>query len=177
MKFGTLVDLYEKLPNTKFEANLTSMSRVMAITNFGLEAKMGKIGLTQESVDSSILKIAAISQRILIRIFHVQNSRFEVILIYRNFRGRPSSSNFQPRFSKKTPLSISLKFWYIVGMTMRNKIKKVQVGVLVVAASRWHKLIICRGRPEAKLLTLSFMNGFLSLRCQKMHLLKRNIFE
>ena len=26
MKFGTLVDLYEKLLNTKFEANLTSMS-------------------------------------------------------------------------------------------------------------------------------------------------------
>ena len=43
MKFGTLVDLYEKLPNAKFEANLTSV----AITNFGLEAKIGKIGHTQ----------------------------------------------------------------------------------------------------------------------------------
>ena len=31
MKFGTIVGLYEKLPNTKFEANPTSMSRVMAI--------------------------------------------------------------------------------------------------------------------------------------------------
>ena len=36
MKSGTLVDLYEKLPNTKFEANQTSMSQVM------LEAKIGK---------------------------------------------------------------------------------------------------------------------------------------
>ena len=52
MKFGILVvvDLYEKLLNTKFEANLTSMSRVMAITNFGLEAKVGKIGLIQKAI-------------------------------------------------------------------------------------------------------------------------------
>ena len=74
---------------------------------------MGKIGLTQESVDSSILKIAAISQRILIRIFHVQNSRFEAILIYQNFRGRPSSSNFQPRFSKKTLFRFCLNFYML----------------------------------------------------------------
>ena len=45
MKFGTLVDLYEKLPNTKFEANLTFISRIMAITNYGLEVKIGEIGL------------------------------------------------------------------------------------------------------------------------------------
>ena len=70
MKFDTLVDLYKKLLNTKFEANLTFMSQVMTITNFCLEAKLGRIGLTQRARDSPIFKIASISQQILICVFN-----------------------------------------------------------------------------------------------------------
>ena len=64
MKFDTLVDLYKKLLNTKFEANLTFMSRVMAITSFDLEAK---IGLAQKAVTFLILNGFSIFQLILIR--------------------------------------------------------------------------------------------------------------
>ena len=81
IKFGTIVGLYEKLPNTKFEANPTSMSRVMAIWNFGLEAKISKIGLIQEAIAPSILKISSKFQRILVRIFKAHFFCFEVILI------------------------------------------------------------------------------------------------
>ena len=125
MKFGTIVDLYEKLPNTKFEANPTSMSRVMAIWNFGLEAKISKIGLIQEAVAPSILKISSKFQRILVRIFKAHIFCFEVILISRYFRGRPAASNLQPRFSTKTPPSILLNFLYVVGIAIRSNIKKI----------------------------------------------------
>ena len=125
MKFGTIVGLYEKLPNTKFEANPTSMSRVMAIWNFGLEAKISKIGLIQEAVAPSILKISSKFQRILVRIFKAHFFGFEVILISWNFRGRPAASNLQPRFSTKTPPSILLNFLYVVGIAIRSNIKKI----------------------------------------------------
>ena len=125
MKFGTIVGLYEKLPNTKFEANPTSMSRVMAIWNFGLEAKISKIGLIQEAVAPSILKISSKFQRILVRIFKAHIFCFEVILISRYFRGRLAASNLQPRFSTKTPPSILLNFLYVVGIAIRSNIKKI----------------------------------------------------
>ena len=127
MKFGTIVGLYEKLPNTKFEANPTSMSRVMAIRNFGLEAKISKNGLIQEAVAPSILKISSKfqNQRILVRIFKAHIFCFEVILISRYFRGRPAASNLQPQFSTKTPTSILLNFLYVVGIAIRSNIKKI----------------------------------------------------
>ena len=124
IKFGTIVGLYEKLPNTKFEANPTSMSRVMAIWNFGLEAKISKIGLIQEAVAPSILKISSKFQRILVRIFKAHFFGFEVILISRNFRGRPAASNLQPRFSTKTPPSIWLNFLYCCRYSNKEQYKE-----------------------------------------------------
>ena len=45
-------------------------------------------------------------------------------MISQHFRGRPAASNVQPRFTTKTPPSILLKFLYVSGMTMRNRVKK-----------------------------------------------------